>query len=51
VVAIPSPYNALNGKSVPNVVNILNPQTRPAIIDQAYLNSHPNFQPDWTLGG
>ena len=43
--------DSLNGKSVPNVVNILNPQTRPAIIDQAFLNSHPNFQPDWTLEG
>jgi ribose transport system substrate-binding protein len=43
--------DALNGKPVPNVVNILNPQTRPAIIDQAFLNSHPNFAPDWTLEG
>jgi ribose transport system substrate-binding protein len=44
-------YDALQGKSVPNVVNILNSQTRPAIIDQAFLNSHPNFTPDWTLTG
>jgi ribose transport system substrate-binding protein len=43
--------DALNGKSVPNLVNIINPDTRPAIIDQAYLNSHPNFVPDWTLEG
>jgi ribose transport system substrate-binding protein len=44
-------YDALNGKSVPNVVNILNPTTRPAIIDQAFLKAHPSFTPDWTLTG
>lgn len=44
-------YDALQGKSVPNVVNIINPNTHPAIIDQAFLNSHPNFEPDWTLEG
>ncbi len=43
--------DALNGKSVPNLVNIINPDTHPAIIDQAYLSSHPDFQPDWTLEG
>jgi ribose transport system substrate-binding protein len=43
--------DAVNGKSVPNLVNIINSDTRPAIIDQAYLNSHPNFVPDWTLEG
>jgi ABC-type sugar transport system substrate-binding protein len=42
---------ALKGQSVPNLVNIINPDTRPAIIDQAYLNTHPNFVPDWTLEG
>jgi ribose transport system substrate-binding protein len=42
---------ALKGQSIPTVVNIINPSTRPAIIDQAYLNSHPNFVPDWTLEG
>jgi ribose transport system substrate-binding protein len=44
-------YDALKGKSVPNVVDILNPVTRPAIIDQAYLKAHPKFVPDWTLEG
>jgi ribose transport system substrate-binding protein len=43
--------DALNGRPVPNPVNILNTDTRPAIIDQTFLNSHPNFQPDWTLEG
>src|SRR5215472_6533916 len=43
--------DALNGRPVPNPVNILNTDTRPAIIDQAFLNSHPSFQPDWTLTG
>jgi hypothetical protein len=36
---------------VPNLVNIINPDTRPAIIDQTYLTQHPNFVPDWTLEG
>jgi ribose transport system substrate-binding protein len=44
-------YDALQGKSVPNLVNIINPASRPAIIDQAFLKSHPNFAPDWTLEG
>ena len=43
--------DALNGRPVPNPVNILNTDTRPAIIDQAFLNAHPDFQPDWTLEG
>jgi ribose transport system substrate-binding protein len=44
-------YDALTGKSVPDVVNIINSDTRPAIINQAFLNAHPNFSPDWTLEG
>jgi ribose transport system substrate-binding protein len=44
-------YDALKGKSVPDVVDILNSQTRPAIINQAFLSSHPSFVPDWTLEG
>ncbi len=44
-------YDAVNGKSVPNVVNIINPDTHPAIINQAFLSAHPNFQPDWSLQG
>jgi ribose transport system substrate-binding protein len=44
-------YDVLKGQSIPNVVNIINPATRPAIIDQAFLNAHPNFVPDWTLEG
>ena len=43
--------DALNGTVDADLVNIINPDTRPAIIDQAFLNSHPNFVPDWTLEG
>ena len=43
--------DAVNGKSVPNLVNIINLDTRPAIINQAFLNAHPDFEPDWTLEG
>ena len=50
-VGIAALNDALAGKPTPNVVNIINPATHPAIIDQAYLKSHPDFQPDWTLTG
>jgi ribose transport system substrate-binding protein len=50
-VGIAALNDALNGKSTPNLVNIINPSTHPAIIDQAYLSSHPNFVPDWDLSG
>ncbi|HTP19983.1 MAG TPA: sugar ABC transporter substrate-binding protein [Solirubrobacteraceae bacterium] len=43
--------DALNGKPTAPLVNIINPATRPAIIDQAYLTAHPDFHPDWTLEG
>ena len=43
--------DALNGKPTANLVNIINPATHPAIIDQAYLQAHPDFVPDWTLEG
>jgi ribose transport system substrate-binding protein len=44
-------YDALKGQSIPNVVNIINPDTRPAIINTAFLDAHPNFVPDWNLEG
>jgi ribose transport system substrate-binding protein len=43
--------DALNGKTVPNLVNIINPATRPAILNQTFLNAHPDYVPDWTLEG
>jgi ribose transport system substrate-binding protein len=43
--------DSLNGKPTPNLVNIINPATRPAIIDQPYLAAHADFHPDWTLTG
>ena len=50
-VGIAALNDALNGKPMPNLVNIINPATRPAIIDQAFLKAHPDFHPDWTLEG
>lgn len=50
-VGIAALNDALNGKPTPNLVNIINPATRPAIVDQAYLKAHPDFHPDWTLEG
>ena len=50
-VGIAALNDALNGKPTPNLVNIINPATRPAIIDQAFLKAHPDFHPDWTLEG
>lgn len=43
--------DVLNGKTIPDVVPILNADTRPAVIDKKFLDAHPNFQPDWTLEG
>ena len=42
-IGIQSLSDALAGKSVPNLVNIINPDTHPAIIDQAFLKAHPDF--------
>jgi ribose transport system substrate-binding protein len=50
-VGIAALNDALTGKPTANLVNIINPATHPAIIDQAYLSSHPDFVPDWTLEG
>jgi ribose transport system substrate-binding protein len=44
-------YDLLKGQSVPNVVNIINPNTHPAVINLAFLNAHPNYVPDWNLEG
>ena len=35
--------DALNGKPTANLVNIINPATHPAIIDQAYLRVASGF--------
>jgi ribose transport system substrate-binding protein len=43
--------DVVQGKSIPNVVNIINPATHPAIINAAFLTAHPNYVPDWTLEG
>ena len=43
--------DALAGKSIPNLVNIINPDTHPAVIDKAFLSAHPGFVPDWNLEG
>ena len=43
--------DVLNGKSIPNLVPILNADSRPAVIDKTFLDAHPSFQPDWTLEG
>jgi len=44
-------YDVLQGKSIPNLVDIINPDTHPAIINQAFLTAHPNYTPDWDLEG
>jgi ribose transport system substrate-binding protein len=44
-------YDDLKGQTIPNLVNIINPTSRPAIINQAFLSSHPDFVPDWNLEG
>jgi ribose transport system substrate-binding protein len=44
-------YDALHGKKVPNVVNIIDPNKRPAIIDKPFLTKHPRYQADWAIQG
>ena len=44
-------YEALKGQSIPNLVNIINPDTHPAVINKAFLDAHPNYVPDWNLEG
>ncbi len=44
-------YDALQGKSIPPVVDIINSSTHPAIINQAFLSAHPSYVPDWDLEG
>jgi len=41
----------LQGKSIPNLVNIINPDTHPAIINKSFLDAHPSYVPDWNLSG
>ena len=50
-VGIAALNDALQGKPTANLVNIINPATHPAIIDQAFLAAHADFVPDWTLEG
>ena len=42
---------ACKGKTVPNLVNIIDADTRPAIINKAFLSAHPSYVPDWNLEG
>jgi ABC-type sugar transport system substrate-binding protein len=42
--------DAVQGKSIPNLVNIISAD-RPAIINKAFLDAHPNYVPDWNLEG
>jgi ribose transport system substrate-binding protein len=44
-------YDAVQGQSIPPVVDIINSDTHPAIINAAFLSAHPNFTPDWDLEG
>ena len=32
-------------------VNIIDPASRPAVINKAFLQAHPSFVPDWNLEG
>ncbi len=43
--------DAVQGKSIPNLVNIIDPNSRPAVINKAFLDAHPSYVPDWNLEG
>jgi len=51
VIGIKDIAAALKGQKVPDVVNIINTTTHPAIITKAFLAKYPNYVPDWTLAG
>jgi ribose transport system substrate-binding protein len=42
--------DSLNGKQVENPINVVNGTTRPFIVDAAFLEEHPDFQPEWSVG-
>jgi len=51
VIGIKDIASALKGKKVPDVVDIINTTTRPAIINKAFLQKFPKYVPDWDLAG
>jgi ribose transport system substrate-binding protein len=43
--------DALRGKQVPSLVNILAQPGSPAILDADFLKANPSYKPDWALSG
>jgi ribose transport system substrate-binding protein len=42
--------DALDGKEVEPVMNVINGEDRPFIIDADFLEEHPEFEPQWSVG-
>lgn len=42
--------DAIDGKKVEPVINIVNGTDRPFIIDADWLKEHPDFEPEWSVG-
>ena len=41
--------DAVHGKAVPGVVNVLDLPNSPNVLDKGFLKAHPSYVPDWSL--
>jgi ribose transport system substrate-binding protein len=50
VLGVQALVDALDGKKVEPVINVVNGTDRPFIIDGDWLEQHPDFEPEWSVG-
>jgi ribose transport system substrate-binding protein len=50
VLGIQALVDALDGKKVEPVMNIVNGKDRPFLIDAEFLEEYPEFEPEWSVG-
>jgi ribose transport system substrate-binding protein len=50
VLGVQALVDALDGKKVEPVINVVNGADRPFIVDADFLKEHPDFQPEWSVG-
>jgi ribose transport system substrate-binding protein len=49
-IGVQSLVDAIGGKKVEPVINIVNGTDRPFFIDGDWLKEHPDFEPEWSVG-
>ena len=42
--------DSLNGEDVPTTINVVNGEDRPFFIDAKFLETYPDFVPEWSVG-